>query len=162
MLFSWFEKQGFKRLDDSDSCVFAREHADGEVLTVGVYVDNLQIVHSVSVGPDGRGPEGCAYNAFMDALRSDWDVTDEGPMDDLLGIEIDYLEDGRIKLHQTSYIKNVVSRFLPPDFVSKTKLPYSSRFLQRVADALALEPGAFPELVKPMQERMGCLVYAAT
>ena len=63
-------------------------------------MDNLQIVHSAHVGADGRGPEGCAYNAFMDALAADWEVTDEGPMEDLLGIEIDYLPYGSIKLHQ--------------------------------------------------------------
>ena len=89
MLFAWLVEQGFKPLDDSDSCVFTREHANGEILTIGVYVDNLQIVHSARLGGDGRGPDGCAYNAFMDALAADWDVTDEGPMEDLLGIEID-------------------------------------------------------------------------
>ena len=31
MLFSWLIKQGFKSLDDSDSCVFTREHANGAV-----------------------------------------------------------------------------------------------------------------------------------
>ena len=45
MLFEWLLKQGFKQLDDSDSCVFTRAHADGEILTIGIYVDNLQIVH---------------------------------------------------------------------------------------------------------------------
>ena len=35
-------------------------------------------------------------------------------------------------------------------------------FLQNVADALALPAGSYPELVKPMQERLGCFMYAAT
>ena len=39
MLFSWLKSQGFKQLDDSDACVFTREHNDGEILTIGVYVD---------------------------------------------------------------------------------------------------------------------------
>ena len=49
----------------------------------------------------------------MDMLAKEWDVTDEGPMDDLLGIEIDYLPDGGIKLHQTAYVNKVVNRFMP-------------------------------------------------
>ena len=43
----------------------------------------------------------------MDSLTADWDVTDEGPMEDLLGIEVDYLPDGAIKLHQTSYVQSL-------------------------------------------------------
>ena len=43
MLFTWLIAQGFTALDDSDPCVFTRTH---EIITIGVYVDNLQIVHS--------------------------------------------------------------------------------------------------------------------
>ena len=134
------------------------------MMKIGVYVDNLQIVHSVELGADGRGPAGCAYNSFCDALSAEWDVVDEGPMEDLLGIEVDYLKDGSIKLHQESYIRKIVERFLPDGPTSKAQrgsLPYSSDFLQNVTDALSLPPGSYPELVKPMQERIGCLMYAS-
>ena len=40
-------------------------------------------------------------------------------MDDLLGIEIDYLPDGGIKLHQTAYVNKVVNRFMPDGPLSK-------------------------------------------
>ena len=56
--------------------MFVRECADGERLVVGCYVDNFQICHSVQLDGDGRGPEGCAYNTFLDALRRDWEVVD--------------------------------------------------------------------------------------
>ena len=138
MLFAWVLSQGFRQLDDSDPCVFVRECPGGEVLTVGIYVDNLQIVHSAELGADGRGPKGCAYNEFMDALTAEWDVTDEGPMEDLLGIEVDYLADGAIKLHQESYVKKIVERFLPDGPSPKCQcgsLPYSPDFLQHMADA---------------------------
>jgi hypothetical protein len=165
MLFAWLVAQGFHALDDSDPCVFTRVHPDGEIITIGVYVDNLQIVHSAVLEADGRGPAGCAYNSFMDSLARDWDITDEGPMEDLLGIEVDYLADGAIKLHQTSYVKKLVERFLPHgplEKVQRGSLPYSSDFLRHIADALALPPDSYPELVRPMQERLGCLMYAAT
>ena len=76
MLFEWLKAQGFEALDDSDPCIFKRECPGGEILTVGLYVDNLQLVHSVKLDASGRGPEGCAYNSFMDALTAAWDVTD--------------------------------------------------------------------------------------
>ena len=49
MLFEWLREQNFKPLDDSDPCIFSLTTPDGEILTIGVYVDNLQIVHSVSL-----------------------------------------------------------------------------------------------------------------
>ena len=68
MLFAWFREQGFVSLDDSDPCIFTKKAADGERVTVGVYVDNLQICHSAKLSADGRGPDGCLYNEFMDKL----------------------------------------------------------------------------------------------
>ena len=165
MLVTWLRERGFTPLDDSDSMVFTSEQPDGEVLTIGLYVDNLQVVHSVTVDADGRGPAGCAYNSFMDALSKEWDVVDEGPMEDLLGIEIDYLANGSIKLHQTSYINKLVERFMPDGPLPSAQrgaLPYSPDFLKSVSDALALPAGSYPELLKPMQERLGCLMYACT
>jgi hypothetical protein len=165
MLFAWLAEHGFVALDDSDPCVFTRTHPDGEIITIGVYVDNLQIVHSAVLNAEGRGPSGCAYNTFMDSLTRDWDITDEGPMEDLLGIEVDYLPDGAIKLHQTSYVKKLIERFLPHgplEKVQRGSLPYSSDFLKHIADALALPPASYPELIRPLQERLGCLMYAAT
>jgi len=165
MLFEWLREQGFKPLDDSDPCIFSLDCSGGEVLKVGVYVDNLQIVHSVSLDASGRGPKGCAYNSFMDKLSSDWDVTDEGPMEDLLGIEVEYNPDGSIKLHQRKYIEKIAERFLPNGPLEKCQrnsLPHSDEFLQRINDALSRDTVDYPELVKPMQERTGCLMYATT
>jgi hypothetical protein len=165
LLFAWMRDQGFKPLDDSDPCVFVREHADGEILKIGLYVDNLQIVHSAKLDASGRGPEGCAYNSFMDALTSDWEVLDEGPMDDLLGIEVQRNADGSITLHQRKYIEKIGARFLPdgpPSNIQSNSLPYSADFLLHCADALAQPECEYPELVRPFQERIGCLMYATT
>ena len=165
MLFKWFLEQGFVQHDDSDECIFSKHLPDGEILAVGVYVDNLQIVHSAELDAHGRGPEGCAYNAFMDALARRWDITDEGLMEDLLGIEVVYNDDGSITLHQRKYIEKIVSRFLPDGPLSKSQrnsLPYSEDFLQHVNEALSQTDCEHPDLVQPMQSRVGCLMYAAT
>ena len=157
--------QGYVALDDSDPCVFTKELPDGEVVTIGLYVDNLQIVHSVELDSKGRGPRGCEYNRFMDALASDWSVTDEGPMDDLLGIEIQRNKNGSITLHQRKYIEKLVARFLPhgpSNRVQNNSMPYSQDFSQHIANALAQEGDCHPELVRKLQERVGSLMYACT
>ena len=41
-------------------------------------------------------------------------------------------------------------------------LPYSSAFLEHVNNALSMSASEYPELEKPMQQRVGCLMYAAT
>ena len=164
-LFAWLRDQGFRALDDSDPCVFVRDHDDGEIIKIGVYVDNLQIVHSVTLDAKGRGPKGCAYNAFVDALAHDWEVVDEGPMDDLLGIEVRRNKDGSITLHQAKYIEKIVARFMPggvSNRVQRNTLPYSSSFLKHMAEALAQVEPEYPELVREYQERIGCLMYACT
>ena len=167
MLFEWLKHpdRGFKSLDDSDPCIFTLKTPDGEILTMGVYVDNLQIVHSVELDDKGRGPEGCAYNKFMDQITADWDVVDEGPMEDLLGIEVEHNDNGSITLHQRKYIEKIVQRFLPDGPIAKAQrnsLPYSDDFLSNINEALSRPDVDYPELVLPMQERIGCLMYATT
>ena len=167
MLFEWLKHpdRGFEALDDSDPCIFTLKTSDGEILTMGVYVDNLQIVHSVELDAKGRGPEGCAYNKFMDQITADWDVIDEGPMEDLLGIEVEYNDNGSITLHQRKYIEKIVQRFLPDGPIAKAQrnsLPYSDDFLSNINEALSRPDVDYPELVLPMQERIGCLMYATT
>ena len=165
LLFAWMLEQGFRSLDDSDPCIFTREFSDGEILTVGIYVDNLQIVHSAKLDTKGRGPDGCAYNEFMDAVQNRWKVTDEGPMEDLLGIEVEYNSDGSIKLHQSTYIRKVVERFMPDgpgNRVQKNSVPFSKDLRQNLLDALSQPVGSHPELVQPFQQVVGCLMYAAT
>jgi hypothetical protein len=166
-LFKWVKEQGFVQLDDSDPCIFKLETTDAEVLTIGIYVDNLQIVHSVPVDDDGNAPAGSAYASFMRKLADRWDVTDEGPMEDLLGIEVEYNVDGKgaIKLHQQKYVEKITSRFLPDGPIGKAQknsMPYSGLFLKHINDSLSATKCEYPELLGEMQSRVGCLMYAAT
>ena len=51
----------------------------------------------------------------MTQLRKDWDIIDEGPMEDLLGIECKTNIDGSITLHQNKYINSMINRFFTPE-----------------------------------------------
>jgi hypothetical protein len=165
-IFPWMKAQGLKPLDDSDPCVFVREDdSDGEIFVVGLYVDNLQIVHSVDIDDKGNAPPGSFCASFLKALNETWDVLDEGPMIDLLGIQVRYNADGSITLHQEAYIDKLVERFLPggvPPSLQGTSLPYSRNLDKHVSDAAACTGVDYPHLVKPFQERVGSLMYATT
>ena len=70
-------------------------------------------------------------------LRRDWDVVDEGPRVDLLGIQIKHNSNGSVTLHQEKYIDSMLARFYPkglPHHVSRGSLPHSSRLERWEAD----------------------------
>ena len=64
---------GLRQLDDSDDCVFVYDDPDSkEIFAVGIYVDNLQIVHSADVDVDGVPADSNSFYAkFIDRLRAD-------------------------------------------------------------------------------------------
>ena len=171
-LFDWLlsEGSGLRQLDDSDNTIFVYDDPSGkEVFTVGVYVDNMQIVHSVPVDENGVAVDPDSFLAkFLTRLRSDWEVVDEGPMVDLLGMECETLSDGRIKLHQNKYVEKVLAKYLPdgpPRRVSSNCLPYSPKLATLVEEALLakeLSGIEYPELVTPFQQRCGSYMYLNT
>lgn len=134
---------------------------------IGIYVDNLQIVHSADVDEGGNPIDRNSFYAkFMAKLQEDWDIVDEGPMSDLLGIECDRKEDGSILLHQTKFNKKLLGRFAPDGPKHKhASVPYSSDLPRLVIEAYdgstAAEP-AYPHLVKPYQQIVGSLMYACS
>ena len=104
-----------------------------ERLVLGVYVDNLQIVHSAS-----PGDKTSKIASFLADIQKDWDVEDEGEMVDILGIQIRHNHDGSITLHQEKYVKQIISEFLPdgaPKDTPKGCLPYSKRIIKTVGEA---------------------------
>ena len=172
-VFPWMvDVAGLRQLEDSDGCVFVYDSPDGsETFAIGIYVDNLQIVHSAELDENGDPlDKDSYYHKFISLLRKDWEVIDEGPMVDLLAIEARYNKDGSITLHQENYVKKLVAKYFPsgiPKRLRSVDTPYSDKIRERMLDATASESNTtanpdFPELVKPMQERLGALLYLAT
>ena len=172
-LFDWMldkNKANLRQLDDSDNTIFVYDNPDDdETFAVGVYVDNLQIVHSAAIDANGEPTNKNSYLAkFLRILREDWEVVDEGPMDDLLGMEFEYFEDGSIKLHQKNYIKKLLSKFLPHGPPTRSKpdcLPYSYDLHSMVEAAMSekeLSGHAHPELITPYQQLCGSYLYLVT
>ena len=126
---------GLRQLDDSDDCVFVWDDPKGEeTFAIGIYVDNLQVVHSAEVDENGDAIDSHSFYAkFLSKLRDDWDILDEGPMTDLLGIDCDRMPDGSILLHQTKYIRKLLERFAPDGPKHKRcSVPYSKSVSQTI------------------------------
>ena len=161
---------GLQRLDDSDGCVFVyRDPSGKEVFAIGIYVDNLQIVHSAALDNDGNAIDQSSFYAnFMKLLRRDWEIVDEGPLEDLLAIQMRTNNDGSITLHQFDYIQKLLLRFLPNGplpYVTRKSAPCSKTFERDVALALDGGPASnpdYPELVRDFQCRLGSLLYLTT
>jgi hypothetical protein len=171
VIFPWFKAQGLRQLDDSDVCVWVYDDPKGnEMFAIGCYVDNLVIAHSAEVLPDGTADPSSFYSRFTKALCKRWDVLDEGPLDDLLGMEVKINDDGSITVHQSKYVRKLLDKYLPdglPDCIPgpmvDAPLPYSPRIRELVDEAAGPHtkgsPPPHPELIKPFQEMVGAVMY---
>ena len=158
-----FEDASFTRLF-ADSNVFlckrkvsAPTGVRYETLIVGVYVDDCFICHS-------HNDEYSLYHHFTRDLQARWNVDDEGPVSDLLGIEIS-VDDGCVELKQASYIEKLVSTWFPdgvPPTVQSNQTPASNELPQLVADALVNTDARDPADIKRYQSLVGALLYAST
>ena len=157
VIFPWMsETMGLRQLDDSDACVFVYDDPDKlETFAIRIYVDNLQIVHSAKLDDKGEAINSDSFYAkFVKQLRKEWDIVDEGPMHDLLGIEIEYRKDGGITLHQNKYIDTMLKRFYPEGVprANKNPLPYTPELRKRVFEAKL----AFGESKVPSHPELWC------
>ena len=162
-LFPWLQSWGLKTCA-SDSCVFhlqkTTETPNGprkEILIVGCYVDDLFILYS-------HDDEHSLYHRFTSDLQKRWEVDDEGPVSDLLNIEIKREQD-RVTLRQTSYIERMVKHWLPngvPNNVQANSTPHVNDLPALVLDAVSCNDPVDPLLLKRYQSLLGGLLYAAT
>ena len=162
-LFPWLVEWGLTACD-ADSCVF---HLHREVQTpagprkeiflVGCYVDDLFVLYS-------HDDEHSLYHQFTKSLQDRWDVDDEGPVSDLLNIEIQ--RDGaRVVLKQTAYIEKMTREWLPdgvPAHIQVNSTPHSDDLRTHVLDAVTLTDPVDASLLRKFQSLVGGLLYAAT
>jgi len=128
-----------------------------EYLILGVYVDDCFILYS-------HDDKYSLYHHFTKDLSARWKVDDEGPVSDLLGVEISSA-DGIVELKQTAYIEKLTSTWFPdgvPSTIQSNQTPHSPLLAQHVADALVDIDPREPEAVRRFQSIVGALLYAST
>ena len=128
-----------------------------EVLIIGCYVDDLFILYS-------HDDDCSLYQRFTNDLQARWDVDDEGPVSDLLNIEI-HREDDCVVLRQTSYIEKMVHQWLPdgvPSHIQANSTPHVNDLPTLVLDAVSCKDEVDPVFLRRYQSLLGGLLYAAT
>ena len=164
----WFtDRMGMRKLEDSDGCIYVHDGPDNEIFAVGVYTDNCMIVHSAKLDGDGNAIDPNSYYAkFKAAFESEWDIVDEGEVDDVLAMQVVRNDSGSVTIHMEKYVEKVLAKWLPGGplpRVQDNSLPYSRQFQARLDEALKQSTTSpdYPELVKPFQQCLGQLMYAA-
>jgi len=85
---------------ESDPCIFIHKNKNGERTYIALYVDNLLIA--------GNNDEDIATIKQPSSER--FEMKDLGIARKFLGMEIEYGEDGSIKIHQNQYIRQLLER----------------------------------------------------
>ena len=103
-----------RKLEDSDGCIYVHDGPDGEIFAVGVYTDNCMIVHSAKLDGDGNAIDPNSYYAkFKAAFESEWDIVDEGEVDDVLAMQVVRNDSGSVTIHMEKYVEKVLAKWLP-------------------------------------------------
>lgn len=93
-------KLGFKRLS-SEPCVYIYNHKN-ELMIIALYVDDIMLFSSKT----------CQMKSVIkEKLMEEFDITDLGTADCVLGMKIIRTHDGNILLNQSSYIKRILEKF---------------------------------------------------
>ena len=140
----------------ADPCVYSLRNDTGDALYIVLYVDDLTIIDNNTEYRD----------AFVKRVSERFNITDEGPLADILNVQIQHNTDGSTTLHQRDYIEKLAERYLPEiagEKVRTVKFPASADLPKLVEAALDPSRPAPPDAaVKAYQSLVGALLYCAT
>ena len=94
-LVSFFHNLGFKQLD-AENCIFYSNK-----LIIAVYVDDM-----MAISKDEK-----QLQEFKQNLRNKFKFKDLGVLKYMVGLQIEYLNEDTIRIHQRNYIDNVLKKF---------------------------------------------------
>ncbi len=101
LLSETMDKLGFTR-SKADPCVYVKDSGTDNVIVVGIFVDDTVIV----------SPLESVIDQFKTDLRKHFEITDNGPITGILGIQVTYDRTKRkIHLVQSGYATSVLERF---------------------------------------------------
>ena len=126
-------------------------------MIIGCYVDDLFTIY-------WHDNEHSIYqHSFTKQLMGNGKVEDEGPIADLLNIEITQSKDGKVKLAKTSYIEKFVATYCPASAGlpshQAVKTPCDKSLVMHVADALSKTDEIDDEFRRRYQSLVGALLY---
>eukprot|EP00965_Chrysotila_dentata_P173642 5732511-Pleurochrysis_carterae.AAC.2 len=110
-----------------------------------------------------RLPLGSLHFKFTNALAARWDVEDEGPVSNLLSVEICLHDKHATRVSKASYIARMLDTFMPegvPSAFQRLHAPASDDLPNLVNSAIAAKPDAprTPGILKAYQPLVGQLL----
>ena len=151
-LFSgWLKTYGFTNLDDDGVTYIKRQHNDTR--------PDSKIILSMHVD-DGLAASNdpVMYQAFLDALRKDFDLSDCGELSWLLGCKVEQdLTAGTVRLTQAKYCNDVLKRFQMHD-CTPAATPCETNMHLSAADCPPLHLRD-PDVVRNYQQCVGACMY---
>ena len=143
VLDDWLQSYGLEP-STADPCVYVKIDSNGDVLLIGIYVDDAVVV----------GNTMDIVNEFKGAISKRFQMKDLGNLHWLLGMEIKRDRHlGTIEIHQTAYIDRVLERFGMAD--CKPVATPAEGILARLADDVEGKADA------EYMSLVGSLLYAA-
>ncbi|KAL8276538.1 hypothetical protein RQP46_011086 [Phenoliferia psychrophenolica] len=134
---------GYRRTR-TDACIYVKDLPNGRRTYIGLYVDDLLLV----------GADLDEFQKVKDLLHGKYGIKDLGRANLLLGIQIEFNEDGSITLQQRAYLEACLERF---------GLTGCKTLSTPLDPNLQLEPSSDvvdPNLRHRYLQAIGCLMYA--
>ena len=146
----WLLSVGFNQ-SPHEPCIYQKKHNDGQLLTIGVYVDDLAIVGSDK-----------AREWFENLIPKRFKCRNLGEIKMFLGINIERdIERKLLLMHQRDYVVKVLERF---NMIS-SKLCPTPLAAEPLSRTMCPEPGSdeyYEMRLVPYREAVGCLNYLAS
>ena len=150
-LSGYMEELGYV-VSDADPCLFYRYGHDGDLETIILfYVDDILIA----------GASAQLVEEVKAQLKQEFDVEDLGPLNCYLGMGVEDLEGGGIKLTQSIYIDQILERF-GIAYGNPVATPMVATNFPGVVDQPAEGSKEQEEMSRvPYRAAIGCLLYLA-
>ena len=118
-LFPYLLRQGFTATESDPCCVFIRRETVQTPSGPREERPSSSAATSTTSSPSTRTTTSTPSTfSFTERLTADWKVEDEGPISDLLNIEITQTKGSKVKLAQNNYIKTLVAAHSPAGAVT--------------------------------------------
>jgi len=137
-----------------DPCLFSKRDADGSIMLIGCYVDDLVLAHN-----------GKKLKWFIDEFTGPggFRARHEGPLTWFLGVGVDQAPDFSVTIDQHQYIDKMVERFVPAREASliKHSMPCNPIAFQQLSTAQSdADRDKMTRL--PYLQLIGSLLYLST
>ena len=157
-----------------DPCIYRIASEDDELI-IGVYVDDLIIFYKREAEYDAEGNlvSDSFYARFVRDIEASWKSEDEGPLSDILNVQVTPLAGGGVHVGQGPYVRKLLDEYLDqiiaelpnpaePGARHSNNTPFTRNITERVQQATDDTSERELRVVRLFQSCLGALLYLVT